>query len=178
MSIQNIPEIDVIIATALWLDSNGCALKTISIPKGKEMNSFASKQKLKTKLSAAKVSYESLSFKSEGPDIVASLNDSHWKIECKGLGKGKTSTLRNNFDRALASAVSYYDSKTGIRLGLAIPKYDAYLNLIGSKIPQALRKALNLWIFLYDISTDSVEVIEPISQIPSKRKIIEDAEWV
>ena len=173
---QKIPEIDIIIATALWLNSNGHALKSISIPKGLGIKRDVDKQKLIDKLSAAGISTNSISFKSEGPDIVASFNEGSWKIECKGLGGGKGSTLRNNFDRALASAVSYYDSKTGIRLGFAIPKEDTYFNLIASKIPQPLREVLELWIFF--INADSVEVIEPKTQILSKRKSIEEAEWV
>lgn len=178
MLIQNIPvpEIDVIIKVALWLNSNGYATKSVSIPKGSGIENSADKQKLIDKLSAAGISTNSISFQSEGPDIVASFNEGYWKIECKGLGGGKVSTLRTNFDRALASVVSYYDSKTGIRLGLAIPKEDTYFNLIASKIPQPLREALDLWIFF--INADSVEVIEPKTQIPSKRKSIEEAEWV
>lgn len=122
MRLKSIPEIDIIIAVSLWLHSNGYILQTISIPKGKDINSSEDEQKLKRKLCEADVALDNLRFKAEEPDIEASFNDCCWKIECKGLGRGKDSTLRNNFDRALASAVSYYDSKAGLRLGLALPK--------------------------------------------------------
>lgn len=175
MSNQNIPEIDVIIAVAVWLNLNGCTLKRISIPNaGKNL---ADKEKLISKLSATGISTASVNFKSAGPDIVASFNGSEWKIECKGLGGGRIQTLRNNFDRALASTVSYYTSETGIRLGLAMPNCSEYVNFMTNKIPKSLRKVLDLWIFLTD-SGSVIEVIKPDEQIPCQHKDENDAEWV
>jgi hypothetical protein len=172
MTTQYVPEIDVVIATALWLYSNSCVIQVISLPKGEGIDSIENRKKLKNKLLASNITLEAIRFKSEGPDIVASFNEGKdiWKIECKGLGKGREGTLRENFTRALASTVSYYDSRVGLRLGLAIPKHNTYLNLLGSKIPPALREELKLWIFLYNKDADSVEIFNPTSQIPSGEK--------
>lgn len=173
---QKIPEIDIIISTALWLNSNDCKLSKISVPKGQGIDNYADKQKIMNKLSSAGVTVGNLNFTHEGADIEALFSGGIWKIECKGLGDGKLSTLRNNFDRALASSVSYYASKTGIRLGLAMPKNDTYLSFISNRIPQALRERLDLWIFLYDSNTDLINVIEPTTPIKSKGNV--EAEWV
>lgn len=173
---QKIPEKDVIIATAIWLNSNGCRLSKISVPKGQGIDNYEDKEKIRNKLSSAGIKVENLNFTNEGADIEAHFSGGIWKIECKGLGDGKISTLRNNFDRALASAVSYYTSKTGIRLGLAMPKNDTYLSLISNRIPQALRESVNLWIFLYDSSTDLINVIEPSTPMQAKGNV--EAEWV
>ena len=47
---------------------------------------------------------------SRGPDLLGFSDHEWWAIECKRSGAGKPQTQRNNFDRALASVVSYYDS--------------------------------------------------------------------
>jgi len=60
-------------------------------------------------------------------------------------------TLKNNFDRAVASAVSYYDRK-GIRVGLALP--EEYRKHVARKLPRALREALNMWLFLYVVDEE------------------------
>ena len=83
------------------------------------------------------------------------------KVECKGLGEGKASTLRNNFDRALASAVSYYDRLEGIHLGLGFPDVPEYKNLISARLPDALRKKLNIWVFLLSEDRLNVKAFPP-----------------
>ena len=171
MTTKIIPEIDVLIAATLWLHSRGYTLQTISVPRGHGIDYTKDKQKLESKLCEANIPLKDLRLKSEGPDIVAILDDCCWKIECKGLGKGKPATLRNNFDRAVASTVSYYDSKTDLRLGLALPKEYTYLNLIDKRIPQPLRETLDLWILLYNADTNSIELIEPTDSIPNIEKI-------
>ena len=163
---QRVPEIDVIIAIVPWLYSKGHVIQKISPPKGKGIDHAADIKKLKKRLCDLKIPSEDIIFESGGPDIVASFNGGIWKIECKGLSPGTDQTLRNNFDRALASAVSYYDSETGIRIGLVMPKNDTYLGLIGKKISPALRKVLGLWVFLYNAGTDALEAIDPVSQLP------------
>ena len=83
-----------------------------------------------------------------------------WKIECKGLGaEVRTPTVRNNFDRALASMVSYYDKPKGLRLGLALP--EEYLKHLEVRLPRALGTALNLWVFLYVKSENTVYASAP-----------------
>ena len=91
MTAKTIPEIDVLIAVALWLHSTGYTLQTISVPRGHGIDHTKDKQKLESKLCEANVPLRDSMLKSEGPDIVAILNDCCWRIECKGLGKGKTS---------------------------------------------------------------------------------------
>ncbi len=99
--------------------------------------------------------------KPSGPDIIAAKDRALWRIECKGLGTGQPSTLRNNFDRALSSAVSYYDGAEGNRLGVALPRPDVYLTRVRKKIPEPLRKALCLWVLLYNPQTDSIDAMAP-----------------
>lgn len=168
MTTKYVSEIDVIIATALWLHSNNYMIQVISIPKGEGIDIAADRQKLMGKLAEKGIPLESIRFESKGPDIIASFDSGIWKIECKGLGKGAEGTLRENFTRTLASTVSYFDSKENLRLGLAMPKHDTYINLISSKIPRALREVLNLWIFIYNPEINTIDIYDPISKVPSK----------
>ncbi|MCY4137059.1 MAG: hypothetical protein OXF56_02180, partial [Rhodobacteraceae bacterium] len=101
-------------------------------------------------------------FSRHGPDIVAVSEHEWWCIECKGTGTGKPSTQRNNFDRALASVVSYYedDPQAPVRwakdarvfLGLALPASPQYLKELARRVRSPLRRRLNLWILLYEKS--------------------------
>ncbi len=162
MGKQSVPEIDILVAVGIWLHSNGWHLHSISIPKGSGMKETVQRQKVSTKFSDAGVPLDDLRFIPDGPDIIAIRDPFTWKIECKGLGMGTSQTFRNNFDRALASVVSYYTCRKNILLGLAMPKNNTYYNLIKNKIPSALREAINLWILLYDQeSNSSVKAIEP-----------------
>lgn len=136
---QPIEEIQVIMGVAKWLLSEGWTVDSISVPRGQGLDTQKHKQR-------AKSIFREVRLSNEGPDIIARHGDELWRIECKGLGNGAPSTLKNNFDRAVASAVSYYDQK-GIRVGLALP--EAYRKHIMQKLPQALREAINLWLFLY-----------------------------
>jgi len=158
MAFEPIPELDVLIATAVWLHSHGSMIEAVSIPRGQRMSNDEQIQRLIEKFSRADVPFERRMLKSEGPDIVARFESGLWKIECKGLGTGRIQTLKNNFDRAVASTVSYHDQKEGLRLGLAVPDALGYLDLIKSKIPQSLREAINLWVFLYDRVSDSIDI--------------------
>ena len=92
-----------------------------------------------------------MQFSNEGPDIIARHGDGLWRIECKSLGNVARETLKNQFDRAVASAVSYYDQK-GMRVGLALPA--EYRMHIMQKLPRALKEAINLWIFLYVVDDE------------------------
>ncbi|MGH7901300.1 MAG: hypothetical protein ACRENZ_06125 [Thermodesulfobacteriota bacterium] len=89
-------------------------------------------------------------WKSDGPDIVATNENRIWKVECKGLGGGKPSTLRNNFDRALASVVTYWDIEGKEQcIAISLPYNEFYNSQIEIRVKLSLRKHLNLWILLY-----------------------------
>jgi len=51
-------------------------------------------------------------FTGKGADILAISKNEWWAVECKGSGAGKAQTQRNNFDRAFASVVFYYEEKS------------------------------------------------------------------
>jgi len=70
-------------------------------------------------------------------------------------------TLKNHFDRAIASTVSYYDQTDGIQIGIALPYNEIYLEFIEKKIPKPLRKVTSMWIILYNKENESVDVISP-----------------
>ena len=153
-----IPEVDVLIAVAKWLHSSGWQLETVST---RNIN------KVKTELTAAGILTNNIEFRREGEDIRARQGDILWRIECKGLSSGKPETVKNNFDRAVASTVSYYMQRDGLRLGLALPEAYEYDKFLRSKLPQALRTAINLWILLYVSADDEVIVFAPDEEIPT-----------
>ena len=103
---------------------------------------------------------------SQGEDIRAKRGSYLWRIECKGLGIDlPTSTVRNNFDMAVATTVSYYTQNDGLRLGIAVP--DGYLKFLRDRVPLAFRVAVNLWIFLC-ASNNDVFVFAPCEEIPGE----------
>ncbi len=160
-----VPEIDVIIATVKWLHREGYNMQAISIPRGQGLSVEEQKKKLSIELDSLNSKYTNEIFKPHGPDIIAKSADVMWNIECKGLGTGTGQTLRNNFDRALSSTVSYYDGTDGLRLGLSMVDCYHYYYLVRDRIPQALRKALNMWVFLYAAEDDEIRVFEPLQTI-------------
>lgn len=165
MKAQYVPEIDVIIAVAKWLHSNGWTIESLSLPRGQGIDSAGNKNKLTAALATLGIEEKNIRLLFKGEDIRARQGDNLWRIECKSLGADlPSSTVRTQFDRALASTVSYYDQTDGLRLGLALP--EEYIELIQDKVPQALRKAINLWIFLY-VSRDEVYVFAPGEEIPT-----------
>lgn len=113
-------------------------------------------------------------FKGAGPDVVAVSEDEWWQVECKGVGTGKPQTQRNNFDRALASVVSYYDDAPeelpnwaeGATpfLGLALPASTTYLSELKRRVRLPLRRQLNLWVLLYDSSTKAIHAVNPAGE--------------
>jgi hypothetical protein len=156
-----VPEIDILISACTLLYSQGWLIKCISIARGQGINSLDDRNKLHDKLSELQISYKDIEFVHNGPDIIALKDSIIWKIECKGIGQGKSQTLRNNFDRSLSSAVSYYDKPDNLQLGLALPRSAPYISLIESKIPQALRRAINLWLLLYNIEEKTMDTYDP-----------------
>jgi hypothetical protein len=157
-------EVDVIIGIAAWLHSNGWHVKKISIPRNQKVSVPEQKETLKVNLAKAGLSIENLEFPPDGPDIEAEHADETWRIECKGLTSGKDTTVKNNFDRAVASAVSYYTKSERIRIGIAFPEA-RYLKHIRIKLPKPLRQALNMWVFLY-VAHDEVYQWAPDEELP------------
>ena len=160
---QLIPEVDVLIGVAGWLYSNGWQLERISLPTGRGIDVIRNMEKLKTEFATKGISLDDISFRRQGEDIRARRESEIWKIECKGLGEASPQTDKNNFDRAIASTVSYYTQRDALRLGLALPEW--YRKLIRKKVPQELRKAINLWIFLY-VSHNEVYDFAPSEELP------------
>ena len=156
MKAQLVPEVDVLIGVAKWLYSNGWQLEKVS-PRGLD-----DEKKIKTELTAAGISIENIRFYKAGEDIRARQGSRLWKIECKSLSDASLQTDKSNFDRAVASVVSYFTQKDGLRLGLALPEW--YKKLVKNKLPQALRAAINLWVFLY-VNIDEVYEFSPDEEI-------------
>ena len=158
-----VEEIDVIIAVSIWLSKNGWCVKSISIPNNQKQSRYHQKEKLINALTQANLNIAQIEINASGPDIVAQKLDGEklWKIECKGFGTGVIQTLKNNFDRAIASTVSYYDQEDEIQIGIALPHNKIYLEFIEKKIPKPLRKVTSMWIILYDKENESVKVISP-----------------
>ncbi|NWF76404.1 MAG: hypothetical protein HXY53_07550 [Nitrospirae bacterium] len=116
----------ILVKTTKWLVSKGYVLKKISVPRGKGYNRDI-KSVIEIELKDAGYT-ERIYFSSDSADIIAENKDEIWKVECKGIGFGKTQTNRNNFDRALASVVTYFNEEAKQQvLALAIPNVLPYL---------------------------------------------------
>ena len=146
-------ELEVLAATLVWLVRNGWTVEAIFIATGHGLPSIEhQKEEVRKTLIQENASLEQLVFKAKGPDIIARSQEGVWKIECKGLGQGKAQTHRNNFDRAVASVMSYFDDSS-IRLGLALANDYLWAYNFQERISRALREATNLWIFLLEKKT-------------------------
>jgi len=165
MEPQYVPEVDVLIATVRWLHSEGWTIESLSIAHGEGINSLSSKNIVKAELAKLGIEEKNVRLVSKGEDIRAKKSSSLWRIECKGLAESmKPPTVRNQFDRALASAVSFYNQAQGLQLGLALP--EEYLKHIRDRLPQALRAALNLWVLLYVSADKEVYAFAPHEELP------------
>ena len=138
----------ILIEVCKWFIKKGYILKNISVPRGKGYK-WDIKSAIEKELKD--IGYaDKINFSSGGADIIAQNQDEIWKVECKGIGSGKAQTLRNNFDRALASVVTYFEDEDKKQiLALAIPNSLPYLQQL-LRISKPLRKILNLWILLID----------------------------
>ena len=165
---QSPVEVNVQIAVVKWHRSNGWTLEKLSVAHGQGIDSNKSMSRIEAQLTALGIPKNTIEFASKGEDIRARQEKDVWRIECKGFGtlvnKLRQSTLRNHFDRALASTVSYYNQTEGLRLGLAVP--EQYASLIRDRVPRALRMALNLWILLYVSADDELLIFEPPEELP------------
>ncbi len=167
-----IPEIDVLVATVAFLRERGVTCYRISVARGRGIDKSAAEASAWAAL--GKDISHIYPFSPGGADIVGISATEWWNVECKGTGTGVQQTQRNNFDRALASAVSYYEErpqslpKEYIQhgnarpyLGLALPESRAYLNELKKRVRQPLRKALNLWVLLYEPSSKKIRTVSP-----------------
>ena len=175
MEETNISEGNVLLATIKYLVTKRKTLPyTISVASGKDIDHNLTKTKIKDLFKDLEREPE---FVGSGPDIIAVSEKEWWCVECKGVGMGKPQTQRNNFDRALASVVSYYedmpdtppqwseyvkDSK--VFLGLALPGSTQYLKELERRVRSPLRRRLNLWILIYERSNiRAVAPSDPLS---------------
>ena len=102
-------ENDVLVAAALWLVARGFQIKRLSPAGGKGIDSDESKSQIASAFEREGLHLSPNEFVRDGADIVAQSDSELWQVECKGYQNGNTTqTHRNNFDRALASVVSYY----------------------------------------------------------------------
>ena len=160
-----VPEPDVLVHTALALISRGAFPYQFSVASGRGIDTRSTENRISRAFDAIG---RTPIFASNGPDILAVSDLEWWQIECKGYGTGKSSTHRNNFDRAVASTVSYYTQSppselNGRRphLGLALPAAPDYLRHLTTRFGNELRFALNIWTFLYMPEDQSVIVVGP-----------------
>lgn len=187
MMADSVSEFDVLLAVALWLKRQRVSESIeLSPPRGQQLSDAEQKTKLKELLSQA--GYRDIVFRPSGPDIIVRDACRIWKVECKGLSAGARSTVDNNFDRALSSVVSYYDEpgevKNGeiqddlktimrnldrtdkpVRLVLALPDSQQYLKLLRDRVKQPLRRRLDLWLLIFDPTTQAITPYDPSSDM-------------
>ena len=122
-----VSEPEVLIATTSFLIERGVTPYQFSVAAGKGIDTAGATSRLRAAFASVG---QSPSFTGNGADILGFSDSEWWIVECKGSGTGKPPTQRNNFDRALASVVSYFeDEPQGIPqknlkvcLGLALPE--------------------------------------------------------
>ena len=174
-----VPEIDVLIGCSLWLHRRGLLPLSFSIASGHGIDLGTDKQRLLHALDGAGIATSMIDFRPDGPDVTAISSSEFWQVECKGAGQGKQSTQRNNFDRALASAVTYFVNQSPQFpgelsilndavpfLGLALPATRNYLDQLRRRLGTPLRKRLNLWVLLYDLKSDTIISVSPEESYP------------
>lgn len=175
--IEKIEEIDVLTASFAYLIKRDVTPYQISIASGKDIDYKTHMNRI---LEPFKAIGRELIVSGKGADVIGISETEWWQIECKGSGLGKKQTQRNSFDRALSSVVSYYETRvpTSVKgvelpekfknakpyLGLALPATSDYLNELIRRVRRSLRKALNLWILLYEFKTKSIRPISPIDE--------------
>lgn len=166
-----VQESEVLMATTKFLFKRNLTPHQFSVARGRGIDTQATINKISNLYDK---NFQP-AFVASGPDIIAISNNEWWHIECKGTGTGKKQTQRNNFDRALASVVSYFGEdrshlekkykNTKQYLGLALPASPEYINELIKRVKMPLRKALNLWVLLYEPRTDSIKSIPPSRNI-------------
>ena len=163
-----IAEPDVLVATTVYLIERGAVPYQFSVAAGKGIDTSGATERLNKAYAAVG---RSPRFAGNGADILAISETEWWVVECKGSGTGKPQTQRNNFDRALASVVSYFeDQPQGVPedrqnlkvcLGLALPATRAYFNELQRRVRSPLRRRLNLWVLLYELASQKIRAVAP-----------------
>lgn len=170
-------EIDVLIAVTLWLHDRHLLPYQFSVAQGSGIDTPADQERLRQVIKTAGIPEAAVQFVAHGQDVCAISRREWWQIECKGAGTGAPSTQRNNFDRALASAVSYFEESapeftgdlsplSGAKphLGLALPATHHYLRELKRRVRQPLRRRLNLWVLLYEPGAERLRPVSPDEQ--------------
>lgn len=165
--VQNVPEIEILIACAKWLwNYRKVYPGQASVATGKGIDLKSNKERLVKELENAGIPLPR--FKNDGPDIIGSSESEFWQIECKGAGSlVDERTLRNNFDRALSSVVSYYtsfdtaNSEAKPYLGLSLPEVPKYISELRRRVRKPLRGQLNLWVLLYELKSKKIRAVGP-----------------
>ena len=168
MTHSPVKETEIIRAVASFLIHRGALPYRFSVPRGKGMNTGETTDYLRQWFGKAGFEPE---FSSQGADVEALSDTEWWRIECKGIGSGKSPTHRNNFDRALASVVTYFEEppyplgeknqNVQLCLGLAVPTSPTFLHQINRRVRSPLRKRLNLWILLCEQPSGVVKAVSP-----------------
>lgn len=166
--IETIPEGEVLLSTLRFLLRRKVVPFQVSVPTGQGIDTNQIRNEVKGIF--ANVDFNP-ALVGGGPDVIAISENEYWIVECKGAGKGQPSTQRNNFDRALASTVSYYEDSPSnapdwaknstIFLGLALPNSKHYMKELKRRVRMPLRKRLNLWILLYDSASKQIKELSP-----------------
>ena len=160
-----VSELDVLVSTCRWLHDQGWTIDSISLATGAGLPRIGEqKQVIKQEFEAAHIAFDPKTlFRRHGADIIARSGEAIWKFECKGMSDAQPQTHRNNFDRAVASVVSYYDNPL-TRLGLAVANDYLWKYNYVDRLPLALRKAIGLWVFLS--SDNGVYAFKPTEELP------------
>jgi hypothetical protein len=152
-----IREGDVLVAATVFLVQRGLVPFQFSVAAGRGLNNTDTFKRLRDAF--ASIGHPSPDFIGNGADILA----------------GQPQIQRNNFDRALASVVSYYEEKpqglpanfenATVFIGLALPATKAYLNELRRRVRTPLRKRLNLWVLLYQPESKLIRAVSPEEDI-------------
>lgn len=171
MTFPIVEEATVLKKTTDFLIDRGVVPYRFSVARGKGINSAQIATSISQKFAAVGLKP---GFSTFGADIEGISEKEWWRIECKGTGTGTSQTQRNNFDRALASVVTYFElppytmianieqvKDAKLFLGLALPASPHYLRELKRRVRRSLRMHLNLWILLYDPLLGSVKEVPP-----------------
>lgn len=163
-----VSESDVLIATTVFLIERGAVPYQFSMAAGKGIDTSGATERLNKAFAAVG---RTPRFSGNGADVLALSDTEWWVVECKGSGAGQPQTQRNNFDRALASVVSYFEEQPQglpenrnnlkICLGLALPATRAYLNELQRRVRSPLRRRLNIWVLLYELASQKILAVAP-----------------
>lgn len=162
-----VAEPDVLIATTAFLIKRSVMPYQFSVAAGRGIDTAGATTRLSKAFAAVG---HTPNFAGHGADILGISETEWWAIECKGSGTGQPQTQRNNFDRALASVVSYFEEQpqglapeknVRVCLGLALPATRAYLNELQRRVRAPLRQRLNLWVLLYDLTSREIRAVGP-----------------